>query len=127
MSTDPTTIWHREREVVLKVAIDIDAGHLCHRDECRRPLVLVLCAWDHRITDPMFRPGPWKLGEDAFTLTRHADGTPPHWTDIEDLARPRCPKCKAYDTLTTAQEAYGDRTTCTAAGCDYHNWYDIGD
>lgn len=45
---------------------------------------------------------------------------PPSWKR-ETL----CPTCERFGTLTTVQEAWGDRTTCSA--CDYHRWYSIGD
>lgn len=38
-----------------------------------------------------------------------------------------CPDCDHFDTLTVAQEAWGDRTTCTTEGCTYERFYSIGD
>jgi len=125
MPIDTATIWHRDGEVVLAVLADVDAGHLC--STCRKPIVTVKAAWDHRITDPAYRPGPWELGEDAFTVARHADGTPNHGGQPDLYAVSRCPKCKGYDTVVTTQEAYGDRITCSAPGCDRNDWYSIGD
>lgn len=127
MSTDTATIWHRPGEVIMAVLADVDAGHLCAAEGCRKPIVTVKAAWDHRITDPMYRPGPWKLGEDAFHVARHADGTPNHGDDPSLWAVPRCPKCRAYDTVVYTQEAYGDRFTCSTPGCDRDDYCSIGD
>lgn len=42
--------------------------------------------------------------------------------------RTRCPKCQKRGTLTTSQEAWLDRTTCSnPRGCDYQHIYMIGD
>src|SRR5262245_40007979 len=72
-ATDKTDLrlWTRDHEVQLRI-LSTDAG-LCKH--CGEPLVYAEFAWDHRITDPMYRPGPWQLGEDAFRLSRHANGT----------------------------------------------------
>lgn len=137
MATDPTTIWHREHEVVIAIINDVDAGVLCAgrlgtlgapEGPCGKPLVLARCAWDRRISlGPHYDGTPWKLGEDAFEVLRHADGTAPDWTETECLAQARCPMCRQYSTLTTTQQAYGDLTTCTTPECTYRQWYDIGD
>lgn len=125
MSTDIATIWHRDGEVVMAVLTDVDAGRLC--GICRKPIVTVKAAWDHRITAMPFAPDTWKLGEDAFHVARHADGTPNHHGEADLWAVPRCPKCKAYDTVVCTQEAWGDRITCSTPGCDRNDWYSIGD
>lgn len=127
MSTGTATIWHRDGEVILAILTDPDAGHLCSAKDCRKPIVTVKAAWDHRITESPFHTGPWKLGEDSFNVARHADGTPNHGDQPSLYMVPRCPKCRKYDTVVTTQEAWGDRITCSTPGCDRNDWYSIGD
>lgn len=38
-----------------------------------------------------------------------------------------CPKCHVNGALKTTMEAYGNATRCTTIGCDYNDWYSIGD
>lgn len=60
-----------------------------------------------------------------FARTVHADGTGEYSTGGCYNTVSRCPKCKSVGTLSTAQEAWCDVTTCSA--CDYRNVYMIGD
>ncbi|MEU1761265.1 hypothetical protein [Micromonospora sp. NPDC005652] len=114
-------LYTRPREVLMEV-IRENAGQCQYCDET---LAFARFAWDHRITDDMYRPGPWKLGEDSFTLLRHASGKKPCWTDTQDLAKPTCGTCGAVDLFEVKQEAYGDSVTCTA--CGKNTWHPIGD
>lgn len=118
-------LWVRPGEVQYAIT-NLDAG-ICRAT--RKTLVGALMCWDHRITMDMFmQHGDWQLGEDTFPAARHADGTPPcseHSRECPTVVR--CPKCRAEDSLTVDQRAYGNMTTCTADGCDYSHWYDIGD
>ena len=113
-------MYTRAHEVMLRV-LRHDAG-ICNR--CDKQLSEGLFCWDHRITNPMFRPGPWKLGEDSFFSVRHADGTL-CGTSYNCYPKPTCAKCGAVDSFDVALEAYGDRVTCRA--CGDSNWYSIGD
>lgn len=60
----------------------------------------------------------------------HRDGSAPcsnvtaYGTFPSYAVQPRCPSCRAYGTLTTAQLAYGDRTTCP---CGHDVYRSIGD
>lgn len=84
------------------------------RCEARKPLVSLMCMWESR-------------GE-RFGRTAHLDGTTCEAAlNGEAHARPRCPECGTYDSLTTSMEAYGDSTTCTTPTCSYSRWYSIGD
>ena len=60
-----------------------------------------------------------------FERTVHADGSESSGFEYGTITR--CPKCKALGTLSTKQEAWGDRTTCSASGCGYEDYYSIGD
>jgi hypothetical protein len=114
------SLYLRPREVMLHI-IREDAG-ICAR--CDKQLSEGLFCWDHRITNPMYRPGPWKLGEDSFPSVRHTDGTlcgGSYWC----YPKSKCRACGAIDSLDVAFEAYGDRITCCECG-DSH-WYSIGD
>ena len=118
-------LWTRDHEIQLFI-ISEDAGRC---SDHQVPLAYGMFAWDHRITDPMYRPGPFVVGEDRFPCSRHADGSvcldhrgeprSQSWSD------PRCPGCKEYNVNVVRQEAYGDDVTCTK--CDYHEWHSIGD
>lgn len=115
-------IWVRDHEVCLRI-VNPNAGH-CSRPGCGKQLAVALCAWDHRITSG--RSGDWQLGEDAFTVARHADGTHHDDTDLVSLfAITSCPQCGTENSLHTVQEAYCDKTTCDR--CTYHSTYMIGD
>lgn len=114
-------LYTRPREVLIEV-LNPNAGDCRYCDEV---LALARFAWDHRITDDMHRPGPWKLGEDSFIVLRHASGKRPCWTESADLAKPKCGECGAVDSFKTDLEAYGDRVTCTA--CGHSKWHPIGD
>lgn len=121
LSAHEPELYVRPREVQLAV-VRLEAG-ICRT--CDKPLTEARFAWDHRITEPAFRPGPWRLGEDSFTLCRHTDGSRPCWTEVQDLPKAQCRACGAYESFHTLLEAYGDRVTCQACG-DSH-WYPIGD
>ncbi len=113
-------MYVRPREVLLRI-IREHTG-ICSR--CDKPLNEGLFCWDHRITDPMYRPGPWKLGEDSFSSIRHADGTR-CGTQYSCWPRPTCHVCGDVDSFDVSLEAYGDRVTCRV--CGDSNWYSIGD
>lgn len=113
----------RPGEVLLFVARGQEAGAICLR--CGTPLLDGMFAWDHRITTgPGYDGRPWQLGENRFPGLRHANGTDCSG-EVHCYAAPRCGKCGLYHSLTTEQEAYGDRVTCRV--CGDSNWYSIGD
>lgn len=60
----------------------------------------------------------WKLGDDAFERTDHADGT--HCGDPQDsmcwTERP-CSGCGQYDSYKLIQHAWHDETFCTTPDC----------
>lgn len=67
-----------------------------------------------------------------FTRTVHLDGTATYDPDgkvatFEYGVHNRCPKCGTVDSLSTKQEAYCDRTSCSTEGCTYESVYMIGD
>lgn len=89
-------LWTRDHEVMIEV-IRPDAG-ICK--VCDEPLTQARFAWDHRITDPMFRPGPWKLGEDSFVVARHTSGKEPcNKVWHQDYPKAQCPLCGAYEVV----------------------------
>jgi hypothetical protein len=53
----------------------------------------------------------------------HADGSDSDSFEYNTVDK--CHACGALNTLTVVQEAYGDRTTCSA--CGNVSWYSIGD
>lgn len=109
-------------------------------DKSGAPLATVRLAWDDEVLGEhdlaRKRRGGW-----THQVRRHSDGT--HcmgaYGDPDDMQRdchsqPRCPQCGSYNTLVTSQEAWLDRTTCTAKGpgsgykpCTYEHVYMIGD
>jgi hypothetical protein len=111
------TIWLREGELFVRL-LDTEP-HVCVY--CGQPIVRAMCKWPDE-------PDYWgQVHELQFPVWRHADGSPSHdhggmWNV---LPAPHCPNCHANNTLDAVQEAYGDRTTCSA--CGWHHWYDIGD
>ncbi len=113
-------MYVRPHEVMLRI-IRNHAG-VCTR--CDKQLSEGLFCWDHRITDPMYRPGPWQLGEDSFSCIRHTDGTL-CGDQYSCWPKPTCRACGAVDSFEVSLEAYGDRVTCRA--CGDSNWYSIGD
>lgn len=113
-------MYTRPHEVMLRILRE-DAG-ICTR--CDKQLREGLFCWDHRITDPMYRPGPWKLGEDSFSSIRHSDGTL-CGDQYSCWPKPTCSVCGAVDSFDVCLEAYGDRVTCRV--CGNSNWYSIGD
>jgi hypothetical protein len=96
----------------------LDAGLICAT--CRTPVVEVWATW-----------GRLSETEQLFPRYAHANGTPRHITSGDPFKMewlhllPRCSQCGEYDSLSTEQQAYGDRTTCHA--CGDSTWYDIGD
>lgn len=60
-----------------------------------------------------------------FERTVHADGSESSSFECNTVSK--CPQCGELGTLSTKQEAWGDRTTCSAFGCEYENYYSIGD
>jgi hypothetical protein len=99
---------------------------------CDRMIVHVQMCWDHRITSDMHRPGEFAIGEDRFDVWRHIDGVEHKAWQPGDLAPFNYPKypctgCGQYDSISTRQEAWGDRVTCTTPGCTYSAWHSIGD
>lgn len=133
-------LWRRPGEVQLFVSGDYpDMWCKAHPDKA---LARAMMAWDHRITaDQYCRTPEWVLGEDRFDVLRHRDGTQcgePTFYDhptqgritvwqSDCTPRPRCPKCREFEALTTKQEAWRDVTTCATEGCDYEASYSIGD
>jgi hypothetical protein len=121
---DPT-LWTREGETQLAI-VHPEAGICKH---CDKPLTNAWFAWNRRITHEMFRPGDWKLGEDAFQCRRHTDGSPLcAGFGSDESPKARCGNCGTYDTGETfklEQLAYHDRVTCTA--CGDVKTYSIGD
>lgn len=68
----------------------------------------------------------------TYTRTVHIDGTYETKPDgsmvlFEHGVHNRCPECGTIDSLTTAQLAWGDETTCRTDGCAYNRYYSIGD
>jgi hypothetical protein len=53
--------------------------------------------------------------------------TAPRWTHAPKRVEAICPDCEGIGTITTTQEAYGDRSVCNTEGCGYTHWYSIGD
>jgi hypothetical protein len=95
------------------------ATDLCHN--CDKPIIKVPYAGE-----PAFAA----RCEDAYGARwAHADGTPCIKTfpggsaDVLVLPKPHCPECGSHD-ITTAQEAWCDRTTCP---CGYKRVFMIGD
>lgn len=136
-SADDPVLWTREREVQLAI-IKLDAGLCASRmigppregdraAYCGKQLAWLWVAWDHRITKGFSRDDkPWVLGEDAFQVHRHADGTPCRWAygidteegrwSIDLYAQPTCPRCGSHRDAIYKQLAYHDRTTCRDCG-----------
>lgn len=115
-------LYTRPGEVQLNI-IRPDAG-ICNA--CDEPLTDARFCWDHRIT--MFRPGPWKLGEDSFPSTRHTSGKPtcaPFGSS--DYAKPQCRQCGEYNSHKVMQYAWHDEITCKTPGCTYQARHSIGD
>ncbi len=127
MTSTTANLWVRPREVLIRVT-NPNAGP-CGAKGCGRPLTHAVFAWDHRITDDMYRPGPWVLGEDSFPAYRHTDGTGSHLSAGSDSLYfcwplPVC-ECGAVDQNEVTMEGYGDWTRCRA--CGKSTWYDRGD
>lgn len=104
--------YHHHWEV-LSVA-DANAGPC---EICDRPMVRLVARMH-------VNHNGYKYGHTMDFIYTHADGAGQH-EDSPNRPKTHCPKCKAWGTLTTQQQAYGDRTDCSA--CDYTHWYDIGD
>jgi hypothetical protein len=90
----------------------LDAGLICAT--CRTPVVEVWATWG-RLSESEFGE---QQTEQLFPRYAHANGTPWHITPGDSSAMewlhllPRCSQCGEYDSLSTEQQAYGDRTTC---------------
>jgi hypothetical protein len=83
-----------------------------------KALASLMCMWE----------GRYAASTGRFGKTVHADGTRcSRSPEFDCYAHPYCPTCGSHDTLTTAMEAYGNRTTCTTEGCTYESYYSIGD
>jgi hypothetical protein len=106
--------YHHHYEVL--AVLDADAGPCV---TCDRPTVR-LKAKQH----VLHNGSAYTMNHDMYA---HADdGTGEHADPVHQPLRPkaRCHKCSAY-TITSTQEAYGDRTDCTT--CGNSEWYSIGD
>lgn len=120
------SIYHREHEVIVKVT-RFEPWERCQHG---KQIVHALAHWSD---DAPFTVTTGQINHtQRFEVTRHADGTAviidEPWgpqLEWEHNQVHKCAKCDELDTLSTVQEAYGDRTTCLA--CGDSNWYSIGD
>lgn len=121
---DIAKLANREHEVFTHI-VGFDAWQECQHG---KQLVTVMAHWSDDKPGPPVTTG-CRNSTQRFTRTVHVDGTVAggeFWHDCYGVHQ-KCPECGELDTLKTEQMAYGDDTTCTTDGCNYHNYYSIGD
>jgi hypothetical protein len=147
-------LWLRDGEVFLHTYGRLPQRHCAwgrystaEEGVCGRPVVQVRLTWglecwggpeDHNY---LYNQGFW------IDSWRHLDGTPLHQRKDGSFGPecnacdpvPLCPDCgqtffdnhcrtcHTSGSLVTAMLAYGNDTTCKTDGCDYHDYYSIGD
>lgn len=114
----------REHEVFDKVL------HFTDWQRCQhgKQIVTVLAHWSDDA--PFTVTTGRRNSTQRFERTVHADGGPsPKLGEAswEYGTVRRCPDCGGFNTLSTEQLAWYDKTTCSRSGCDYEHWYAIGD
>jgi hypothetical protein len=121
--TDLDTVRQAAREHEVFIEIRVDEPWM--RCQHGKPLVCVRAHWsdDAPFVVTTVAGRPLLNSTQWYPRWVHADGSPSG--DAEFNMVSRCGACGALDTLTTVQEAYGDRTTCSA--CGDQRWYSIGD
>lgn len=129
------SLYHRAHEVLVRIM----AFEPWQRCQHGKQIVIVRAHWSD---DAPFTVTTGEINHtQVFDVTRHADGSvvfdhsydrfdpKPSWADgllVPEFNQvSKCDKCGELNTLSTVQEAYGNRTTCSA--CGNSNWYSIGD
>lgn len=124
-------LFHREHEVLERIVRFEDYQRCSHGKQ-------IATAMAHWSDDAPFTVTTGRINHtQRFEVVRHIDGTPPSidesWTAHSGKTTyhscmnmiSKCPKCSGLNTLSTKQEAWGDRTDCS--NCDFTSWYSIGD
>lgn len=111
------SLFHRPHEVLVRVT------RWEPRQRCQhgKQIVEVQAHWSDDA--PFTVTTGHQNSTQRYPRTLHADGT--ESDDFEYGVHHWCPKCGGQDTLTTSQEAWLDRTTCTV--CGYESVFMIGD
>lgn len=124
-------LFHREHEVLERI-VCFEPWQRCY---CNKQIATAMAHWSD---DAPFTVTTGQINHtQRFTVVRHADGTPPRldesWTAHSGKTTyhscmnkiSKCTACGELETLSTKQEAWGDRVTCSA--CGDSKYYSIGD
>lgn len=148
---DCTPLWLRDGEVFLRTYGRTPERH-CQwgrysGELCRLPVVQVRMTWG--LEEWGGPESQYYVYNQSYWIDswRHLDGSPLHKREDDpygpdcnacnpipmclkcgqEFLDNHCSQCHVNGALKTDMQAYGNDTRCTTPGCDFRDWYSIGD